>query len=103
MANTSLYNSLFNTTSNKMKGGGFNPENTLKLIQEKKTFLIMIFANLIVQLGITYYMVVNTQAEVLEKKLKIMDATAIALIQDSHIPIAVFSIYNTKATEIYTR
>jgi FtsH-binding integral membrane protein len=51
-----------------MKGGGFNPENTLQLIQEKKTFLIMIFANLIVQLGITYSMVVNTQAEVLEKK-----------------------------------
>jgi uridylate kinase len=36
-----------------------------------------------------------TYKEVLEKKLKIMDATAIALIQDSHIPIAVFSIYNT--------
>jgi FtsH-binding integral membrane protein len=51
-----------------MKGGGFRTENTLKLIQEKKTFLIMIFANLIVQLGITYSMVVNTQAEVLEKK-----------------------------------
>jgi hypothetical protein len=51
-----------------MKGGGFNPENTLKIIQEKKTFLIMIFANLIVQLGITYYMVVNTDTNVLEKK-----------------------------------
>jgi FtsH-binding integral membrane protein len=51
-----------------MKGGGFNPENTLKIIQEKKTFLIMIFANLIVQLGITYYIVVNTDTNVLEKK-----------------------------------
>jgi FtsH-binding integral membrane protein len=51
-----------------MKGGGFNPENTFKIIQEKKTFLIMIFANLIVQLGITYYMVVNTDTNVLEKK-----------------------------------
>jgi FtsH-binding integral membrane protein len=50
-----------------MKGGGFNPENTLQLIQEKKTFLIMIFANLIVQLGITYYMVVNADVNVLEK------------------------------------
>lgn len=69
MANTSLYNSLFHkSASSIMKGGGFNPENTLQLIQEKKTFLIMIFANLIVQLGITYSMVVNTQAEVLEKK-----------------------------------
>ncbi len=34
-----------------------------------------------------------TYAQVLEKKLKIMDTTAIALIEDSHIPIAVFSIY----------
>ena len=68
MANTSLYNSLFNTiTSNKMKGGGFNPESTINLIQEKKTFLIMIFANLIVQLGITYYMVVNTDTQVIKK------------------------------------
>ena len=69
MANTSLYNSLFNAiTPNKMNGGGFNPENTLQLIQEKKTFLIMIFANLIVQLGITYYMVVNADVNVLEKR-----------------------------------
>jgi FtsH-binding integral membrane protein len=51
-----------------MKGGGFNPENTLQLIQEKKTFLIMIFANLIVQLGITYYMVLNADVNVLEKR-----------------------------------
>ena len=68
MANTSLYNSLFHkSASSIMKGGGFNPENTLQLIQEKKTFLIMIFANLIVQLGITYYMVVNADVNVLEK------------------------------------
>lgn len=69
MANTSLYNSLFHkSASSIMKGGGFNPENTLQLIQEKKTFLIMIFANLIVQLGITYYMVVNADVNVLEKR-----------------------------------
>jgi len=81
MANTSLYNSLFNTiTTNKMKGGGFNPENTLKIIQEKKAFLIMIFANLIVQLGITYYMVVNTDANVLEKKFNFHKYSFIAYI-----------------------
>lgn len=69
MANTSLYNSLFHkSTSSIMKGGGFNPENTLKLIQEKKTFLIMIFANLIVQLGITYYILANTDTQVIEKR-----------------------------------
>jgi len=51
-----------------MKGGGFNPENTLKIIQEKKTFLIMIFANLIVQLGITYYILVNTDTQVIKRE-----------------------------------
>lgn len=69
MANTSLYNSLFHkSASSIMKGGGFNPENTLKIIQEKKTFLIMIFANLIVQLGITYYILVNTDTQVIKRE-----------------------------------
>ena len=68
MANTSLYNHLFNGGSKLMKGGAFNPLNTLKLIQEKKTFLIMIFANLIVQLGITYYILVNTDIQVIKQR-----------------------------------
>jgi FtsH-binding integral membrane protein len=51
-----------------MKGGGFKPEITFKLIQEKKTFLLMIFANLIVQLGITYYILVNTDTQVIKKR-----------------------------------
>jgi FtsH-binding integral membrane protein len=51
-----------------MKGGAFNPVNTIKLIQEKKTFLIMIFANLIVQLGITYYILVNTDIQVIKQR-----------------------------------
>ena len=81
MANTSLYNSLFHkSTSSIMKGGGFNPENTLKIIQEKKIFLIMIFANLIVQLGITYYMVINTDINVLEKKFNVRKYSFIAYI-----------------------
>ena len=81
MANTSLYNSLFHkSASSIMKGGGFNPENTLKIIQEKKTFIIMIFANLIVQLGITYYMVVNTDTNVLEKKFNFHKYSFIAYI-----------------------
>jgi len=68
MANTSLYNHLFNGGSKLMKGGAFNPVNTIKLIQEKKTFLIMIFANLIVQLGITYYILVNTDIQVIKQR-----------------------------------
>lgn len=68
MVNTSLYNHLFNGGSKLMKGGAFNPVNTMKLIQEKKTFLIMIFANLIVQLGITYYILVNTDIQVIKQR-----------------------------------
>ena len=68
MVNTSLYNHLFNGGSKLMKGGAFNPLNTMKLIQEKKTFLIMIFANLIVQLGITYYILVNTDIQVIKQR-----------------------------------
>ena len=68
MANTSLYNLFFNTGSKVMKGGAFSPSNTIKLIQEKKTFLIMIFANLILQLGITYYILVNTDIQVLKER-----------------------------------
>jgi len=68
MVNTSLYNHLFNGGSKLMKGGAFNPLNTMKLIQEKKTFLIMIFANLIVQLGITYYILVNTDIQVINQR-----------------------------------
>lgn len=68
MVNTSLYNLFFNTGSKVMKGGAFSPSNTIKLIQEKKTFLIMIFANLILQLGITYYILVNTDIQVLKER-----------------------------------
>jgi modulator of FtsH protease len=57
MANSSIYNRLFN--NNVMKGGlklsAFNGPNLLNQIYKKKEFLILIFANLIAQLGITYY------------------------------------------------
>ena len=62
MANSSIYNRLFgNNTNNMMKGGSksvfksFNGPKLWNLIYQKKEFLILIFANLIAQLGITYY------------------------------------------------
>jgi len=54
MANSSIYNQLFSP----MKGGSSNKFNGPKLwnlIYKKKDFLILVFANLIAQLGITYY------------------------------------------------
>jgi FtsH-binding integral membrane protein len=59
MANSSIYNRLLpqlrNTTG--MKGGAtaFNGQKLWNLIIKKKEFLILVFANLIAQLGITYY------------------------------------------------
>ena len=67
MANSSIYNRLFN--SNVMKGGSsvsgtsiksFNGPKLWNLIYKKKEFLILVFANLIAQLGITYYVMNKT-------------------------------------------
>lgn len=61
MVNSSLYNLLYNNTQ---KGGGKIKSsfvNFVDLLNTKKEFLIMIFANLITQLGITYYVMSNTK------------------------------------------
>jgi hypothetical protein len=67
MANSAIYNRLFgNNTNNMMKGGSksvlksFNGPKLWNLINKKKEFLILIFANLIAQLGITYYVMNKT-------------------------------------------
>jgi hypothetical protein len=58
MANSSIYNTLF---SGVKRGGGKNDiSDILNLIVSKKEFFIFIFANLIVQLGITYYIMEKT-------------------------------------------
>ena len=63
MANSSIYNQLFSKSKSKaMKGGSlksygnkFDGHKLWSLIIQKKSFLILIFSNLIAQLGITYY------------------------------------------------
>lgn len=59
MANSSIYNRLLPQLRNAagMKGGSnkFNGPKLWNLIIKKKDFLILVFANLIAQLGITYY------------------------------------------------
>jgi hypothetical protein len=62
MVNSSLYNLLY-----KGQSGGAKTKakatfsNFSSLLNGKKEFLIMIFANLITQLGITYYVMINTK------------------------------------------
>jgi FtsH-binding integral membrane protein len=64
MVHTNLYNTLF---SKNQKGGNLvsfgKNKNFFKLLDEKKGFLMMVFANLIVQLGITYYVMENSKNE----------------------------------------
>jgi len=60
MTNSSLYNLVYKG----QRGGAkikFNFSNFNTLLNSKKEFLIMIFANLITQLGITYYVMTNTK------------------------------------------
>jgi FtsH-binding integral membrane protein len=62
MANSSIYNQLF-SKSNPIKGGSSKKFDGIKLwnlIYKKKDFLILVFANLIAQLGITYYVMNKT-------------------------------------------
>lgn len=61
MANSSIYNQLFGNNLT-MKGGSknFNGPKLWNLIYKKKEFLILVFANLIAQLGITYYFMNKT-------------------------------------------
>jgi len=60
MVNTALYNTL----TRRMSGGGSRTTQTINsLINRKKDLLVATFANLIAQLGITYYVMTHTKLE----------------------------------------
>jgi len=61
MVNSSLYNRLFHGSS-LVGGKAKNIGNIFNILFQKKQLLIMIFANLIVQFGITYYVFLKTSA-----------------------------------------
>ena len=65
MVNSSLYNSFYNSFYNGGQHGGSKIKSTFSnfssLLNSKKDLMIMIFANLITQLGITYYVMTNTK------------------------------------------
>jgi FtsH-binding integral membrane protein len=58
MGKSSIYRRLFGQDSS-MKGGA-KMGNLIALMYEKKEFMILVFANLITQLGITYYVMERT-------------------------------------------
>ena len=47
------------TLGGSMLGGATSTQSFINLLNDKKQFLIYVFANLIVQLGITYYVMMN--------------------------------------------
>jgi FtsH-binding integral membrane protein len=57
MGNSSIYNKLFGKSNMK---AGAKATNLLQLMFDKKEFLILVFSNLIAQLGITYYIMERT-------------------------------------------
>jgi FtsH-binding integral membrane protein len=59
MGRSSIYNRLFGSGSGSFLKGG-SKINLLSLMHEKKVFLILVFSNLIAQLGITYYVMQKT-------------------------------------------
>ena len=62
---SSLYRRFFTPKlETSIKGGASNNvESLFKLISEKKTFFLLIFANLFIQLGVTYYTMQNTDTK----------------------------------------
>ena len=64
MANSCIYNKLFGYSLN-LKGGKRVPiHNIIQTIYNKKEFLILVFSNLLVQLGITYYVMERTNTKI---------------------------------------
>lgn len=53
MTNSNIYNSIFSNIS--QKGGSGKVSDFMTLLNKKKGFLVLVFSNLIVQLGITYF------------------------------------------------
>jgi FtsH-binding integral membrane protein len=75
MGKSNIYNQLFGGTNMK---GGAKIGNLIKLMYEKKEFLILVFANLIAQLGITYYVMERNPEGILD--ISIWSLFAIQLI-----------------------
>ena len=60
MVNSSLYNLLYKKGQNGGSKIKSSFSNFSSLLNDKKGLMIMVFANLITQLGITYYVMTNT-------------------------------------------
>jgi len=64
MANSSIYNRIFGKARAQRGGAAAQLKNLMQLLVDKKEFFILVFANLIVQCGITYYVLEKTTTNV---------------------------------------
>ena len=67
MVNSSIYNRLYENSKMVGGAGAAKKTNILKLLKEKQGFLILVLSNLIVQLGITYYIFLKTDLQEYKK------------------------------------
>ena len=102
MVNSCIYNTLFG--SKKQKGGfiglkQFQSADFLKLFNEKKQFLLLVFSNLITQLGITYYIMMNHSDKIPSFTILFVSQIIILLLlsfvpMPSFIKFILFSIFS---------
>ena len=102
MVNSCIYNTLFG--SKKQKGGfiglkQFQSADFLKLFNEKKQFLLLVFSNLITQLGITYYVMMNHSDKIPSFTILFVSQIIILLLlsfvpMPSFIKFILFSIFS---------
>ena len=109
-ATSSIYDTIYGggkKIKGCMVGGSMKPLNFVDIINQKKEFLVKIFANLIAQLGVTYYIMTNYDYEtdklVIVKKriwvvvlLSLITIIVIALVpMNIYFKFVVFTLFST--------
>jgi FtsH-binding integral membrane protein len=87
MVNSNLYNTFFGKASNMR--GGKRLDSLIDLMNEKKGFLVLVFSNLIAQLGITYWVMERTKPEDV-KLLPVALGQIITILVIAFIPMPTF-------------
>jgi len=105
MANSSIYNLLFEKSITQMAGS--KSTNLIQLMNSKKEFLILVFSNLLVQLGITYYVSQKTNNPDLNIWILVIIQFAILLLlilvpMNSYLKFLVFCAFSYLTGLLFT-
>ena len=111
LATSCIYDTVYGCSKN-MKGGGtpMTTEEIMKLVINKKEFLVKVFATLITQLGITYYIMTNYDRD--KDKTKIVPKTWVLVVASFAIILLLalvrmniylkFGLFSEKIDEVYS-